>query len=191
VNVSVQQDTQEFLNMIFDKLERHLKHTPFSHITDSVYGGRISNQMICHGCGKVRERIETFYTVSLEVRNMKSLYDSFEKSIAGETIDDYFCDECKKKNSITKRGCIEYLPNVMIVHLQRIVFDLDTLMNQKINSRLEFPFELNMEPYTKEGLEWREKAKKKKEKAEAQNDGADAKGGEDKAQETMDEPSAE
>jgi ubiquitin carboxyl-terminal hydrolase 34 len=172
VNVSVQQDTQEFLNMIFDKLERLLKHSPFSHITESVYGGRNSNQLICHGCGKVRDRIETFYTLSLEVRNMKTIYDSLDKYIMGETIDDYYCDECKKKNSITKRTCIDYLPNVMIVHLQRIVFDLDTLMNQKINSRLEFPHELNLEPYTKEGLEWREKAKKKKEKKKGGAGGA-------------------
>lgn len=189
VNVSVQQDTQEFLNMIFDKLERQLKHTPFSQITDSVYGGRTSNQTICHGCGKIRERLETLYTLSVEVKNMKNIYDSLEKSITGETIDDYFCDECKKKNSITKRTCIDYLPNVLIVHLQRIVFDLDTLMNQKINSRLEFPFDLNMEPYTKEGLEWRERAKKNKGgKGKKADDGADGDNNnqEDKADKDVD-----
>ena len=30
-------------------------------------------------------------------------------------------------------------------------------MNEKINTRLEFPKEINMEPYTVEGLESREK----------------------------------
>ena len=162
VNVSVQQDTQEFLNMIFDKLEHGLKHTPFQHILESVYGGKTSNQVICNGCGNVREREDIFYNLSVEVRNLKTVYDSFEKFITGETIDDYNCENCKKKNSITKRTCLSSLPNVLIIHLQRIVFDLDTLMNQKINSRLEFPATLNMEPYSKEGLEWREKAKKKK-----------------------------
>ena len=34
VNVSVQQDTQEFLNMIFEKLENSLKRTPFRNILD-------------------------------------------------------------------------------------------------------------------------------------------------------------
>jgi len=190
VNVSIQQDTQEFLNMIFEKLENGLKHTPFKNITDSVYGGRTSNQLICEGCGFVRERIENFYNMSVEVRNMKTIYDSFDKFITGETIEDYYCDECKKKNNITKRTCIESLPNVLIIHLQRIVFDLDTLMNQKINSRLEFPFELNLEPYTKEGLEWREKAKDKKKKKPQQTEQKGDKGDEDVIQPEVSEETA-
>ena len=161
VNISIQQDTQEFLNMIFDKLENLLKETPFKHILQGVYGGKTTNQTICHGCGTVREREDIFYNLSVEVKNMKNIYESFEKFITGETIEDYYCESCKKKNSITKRTCLSSLPNVLIVHLQRIIFDLDTLMNQKINSKLEFPFELNMKPYTKEHLAKKDKSKKK------------------------------
>jgi len=164
VNVSEQQDTQEFLNTIFDRLENGLKQTPFRHILEGVYGGKTSNQIICHGCKNVREKEEPFYNMSVEVRNMKTVFDSFEQFITGETIEDYNCEACQQKNSITKRTCLSYLPNVLIVHLKRIVFDLDTLMNQKINSRLEFPFELDMEPYTAEGLAWREKSKEKEAK---------------------------
>jgi len=200
VNVMIQQDTQEFLNNLFDKLETGLKDTPFKHITESVYGGKTSNQMICQGCGNMKERVETFLNMSLEVKNLKNLYESLDKYITGETIDDYFCDNCNKKNSINKRACVAYLPNVLIIHLQRIIFDLDTLMNQKINTRLEFPFELNMEPYTKEGLEWREKKKqgeKKKAQKEEDNEKADKKGEEEEAgkreetNEKKEEPSEE
>lgn len=166
VNVGVQQDTQEFLNMVFDKLENGLKNTPFKNILEGVYGGKTSNQMICHGCGNIREREDIFYNLSVEVRNMKTIYDSFEKFITGEIIEDFHCDNCKTKNSITKRSCLSALPNVLIVHLQRIVFDLDTLMNQKINSRLEFPLELNVEPYTREALQKKDKAKAKKQASE-------------------------
>lgn len=165
VNVSVQQDTQEFLNMIFDKLERGLKHTPFRAITNSVYGGKTSNLIICEGCGHVRDNVEDFFNMSVEVKNMKTVYDSFDKYIQGETIEGFFCENCKKTNNITKRAALKHLPNVLIVHLQRIVFDFETLMLQKINSRLEFPTELNMEPYTNEGLEWRTKQKSNEKKA--------------------------
>lgn len=48
---------------------------------------------------------------------------------------------------------------MLILHLQRIVFNLDTLSNEKINTRFEFPVELNLEEYTQEGLEWREQKK--------------------------------
>lgn len=36
---------------------------------------------------------------------------------------------------------------MLILHLQRIVFNLDTLMNEKINSRVEFPMELQLKRY--------------------------------------------
>ena len=165
VNVSIQQDAQEFLNMIFDKLETGLKNTPFRHILDSVYGGKTCQQLICAGCGHVKSREETFYNLSLEVKNMKTIHDSLEKFITGEVIDDYFCDNCKKKVSTTKRTCIAQPPNVMIVHLQRIIFDWEAMVNMKVNSRLEFPHELNIEPYTQDGLEWREKQKAREKKA--------------------------
>jgi ubiquitin C-terminal hydrolase len=45
------------------------------------------------------------------------------------------------------------LPNVLVLHLQRIVFNLDTLTNEKINSRLEFPIDLELTQYMLPGLE--------------------------------------
>ena len=40
------------------------------------------------------------------------------------------------------------LPNVMIVHLKRIIFDLEVLMNLKINTRYAFPQELNLKEFS-------------------------------------------
>lgn len=60
------------------------------------------------------------------------------------------------RSDFTKRSMLSSLPNVMMIHLQRIVFNLDTFMNTKIHTRLPFPFELNMEPFMQEGIELRE-----------------------------------
>lgn len=49
--------------------------------------------------------------------------------------------------TVVKRNSFAELPNVLIFHLQRIQFDYDTFQNQKINSRLEFPKQLNVKPY--------------------------------------------
>mmetsp|Transcript_39087 Transcript_39087/g.59595 ORF Transcript_39087/g.59595 Transcript_39087/m.59595 type:complete len:143 (-) Transcript_39087:1838-2266(-) len=40
------------------------------------------------------------------------------------------------------------MPNVLVVHLQRIVFSFDTLMNDKVNTKLEFPNLLNLKDYS-------------------------------------------
>lgn len=56
VNVSIQQDAQEFLNMLFDRLEKGLSQTPFKQLLHSIYGGTSCNQLICSNCKNVKER---------------------------------------------------------------------------------------------------------------------------------------
>ena len=56
VNVSIQQDAQEFLNIFFDKMETSLKNTPFKNIFEDIFGGRSCSQITCSGCGAIKER---------------------------------------------------------------------------------------------------------------------------------------
>jgi ubiquitin carboxyl-terminal hydrolase 34 len=67
--------------------------------------------------------------------------------VNGESIDGYKCDACKKTVALSKKVAIKSLPNTLIVHLNRICFDLDTLTNKKINDRFEFPTTLNLRQY--------------------------------------------
>jgi len=101
--------------MIFDKLENGLRSTPFKCILEGVYGGKSSSQLICSSCGHVKEKFELFYNLSLAVKGMKNLYESFEKLIESETINDFECEECRKKVDFTKRLCLYRLPNVLII----------------------------------------------------------------------------
>lgn len=52
----IQQDAQEFLNMLFDKLENGIKVTPFKNIIQNIYGGKYCTQLTCSSCKKVSER---------------------------------------------------------------------------------------------------------------------------------------
>jgi ubiquitin carboxyl-terminal hydrolase 34 len=105
----------------------------------------------------VRNTFEDFYNLSVGVKGFKTLAESLNKFVSGDTISDYFCETCKKKVDVVKRTSLHELPNVLIIHLQRIIYNFDTFMNEKINSRLEFPKDFSIEPYTVEGLEAREK----------------------------------
>jgi len=153
-NMSVQQDAQEFLNVAFDRIENSLFKTAQKYLLRSVFGGKTCSQIICKGgCGNVRKNYEDFYNLSLGVKGFRTLHESLTKFVAGDTIQDYYCEQCKKKVDVVKRTSVSELPNVLIIHLQRIVYNYDTNMNDKINSRLEFPKDFSMEPYTLEGLE--------------------------------------
>lgn len=50
INVTVQQDAQEFINLFFDKMEQSLKETPFRRIFADIYGGRNCNLTVCSNC---------------------------------------------------------------------------------------------------------------------------------------------
>ncbi|CAD8095799.1 unnamed protein product [Paramecium sonneborni] len=152
VNVSLQQDAQEFLNQFFDRLDNQLKNKGWQQFIESIYGGQACSQMICNGCKNMREKFDLFYTLSVKVKGVKSIHESFESMINGEVIKDYYCEQCKQKNDLIKRQCLQTLPNVLIVHIQRIVFNLDIFMNEKLSTRLEFPHNLNLFNYTREGL---------------------------------------
>ena len=67
--------------------------------------------------------------------------------VTGEIIEDFMCNSCNKKVEIEKKTEILNLPNTMIVHLNRITFDMESMRNIKINDKLEFPNVLNVKKY--------------------------------------------
>jgi uncharacterized UBP type Zn finger protein len=77
--------------------------------------------------------MEDTLCLSLTVKDIYSVQDSLQKMIEGEVINDYKCDGCKKTVDVSKRTLITETPNVLIVHLQRIVFNFDTFRNDKVN----------------------------------------------------------
>lgn len=104
--------------------------------------------MVCMECGKVKNRIEDFYNLSLTVKDIKSVQDSLDQLVKGEIISDYNCEQCNRKVELSKRTLIAETPNVLIVHLQRIIFNFDTFQNNKINSMFKFPPVLDLKPYS-------------------------------------------
>jgi len=62
-----QKDAQEFLSILFDRLETGLEKTTRKYLTQSIFGGKNVNQMVCKECGYVKNRFEDFYTISLDV----------------------------------------------------------------------------------------------------------------------------
>ena len=147
-NTSVQHDTEEFYNILFDRIENLIKPTPQKYLFNSTFNGQNCSQMVCKECGFARNRFEDFYNVSVTVKERKSLEESIKKTLEGEVISDYECPGCKKKVDITKRTLFSKSPNVLVVQLQRLIFDFNTFQNQKVNTHFEFPENLDLKPYS-------------------------------------------
>ena len=125
VDVRVQHDAQEFLIGAFDKLENSLKETPMKYLCQSVFQGQNTNLTICKDCGNTVKTEEPFYSINCQVKNKKTIYESRRSMVAGEQISGYKCSACKRTVDIEKKLTISKLPNILIVQLNRIVFDFD------------------------------------------------------------------
>lgn len=89
INVLQQMDCNEFSNMFFDRLETLLKSTPQVNKTilssylkaklfQNVFQGKLVKQIISKECDHKAEREEPFFTLGLEVRRQKNIYESLK-----------------------------------------------------------------------------------------------------------------
>jgi len=93
-NVRIQQDSYEFLTVLFGRMESMLAKSSLKYLLQGVFGGQITRMMICQGCGDLKYTYEEFPALSLEVKNQRSIYDGLRKFISGEIINDYRCEAC-------------------------------------------------------------------------------------------------
>lgn len=81
MDVRIQMDTQEFLNLLFDRIDSRLKDTKHKSILKESFGGVYSNQLVgkqeetteLKACSHVSERNEDFYVVPLEIKGKKNI----------------------------------------------------------------------------------------------------------------------
>ena len=59
--------------MFFDRLEQGIKEHPLKRLVDSFYHGLNANLFNCHECKKTKKVEESFYSITLEVKNSKTL----------------------------------------------------------------------------------------------------------------------
>ena len=154
INIMVQQDSQEFFNNFFDKMENYLRNNKYKYIINDVFVGRTCSSVICDSCKHVSNRFEDFYNLTLEVKNINNLNDSLHKLIMPEKIDDFKCSNCNQNVTINKRTSLSDLPNVLVFHLKRFYMNYEIERTEKINSRFEFPFSINMKEFCIEDIDF-------------------------------------
>jgi len=152
-----QQDVDEFFALFCDRLESELKPFKERGLLQDVFGGKLGHVITCQECKHRSERSEECLAISLDVKGKKNILESLDLYTQGETLDgsnQYYCSQCCAKQDSVKMCCVADggLPNTLILHLKRFEFDLEAMAKVKVNDRCEFPTELNMKPYTMEGL---------------------------------------
>lgn len=167
VNVMQQQDAQEFLQMLCERLERYYPEEQSTNPSEpsavskqnilmNAFGGKLTNQMMVLGDEgtntRLRERDESFVCLSLDVAGVGGLENSLKKFVSGETIPDFEWEDGGARVPIMKRQCIGELSDTIIFHLKRFELNFDTFLREKVNDEFSFPSFLNLFPYSRDGL---------------------------------------
>lgn len=159
INVCEQQDAFDFFTSLTDQLDEYLKGIQRDEIFHKQFGGIFCNQMICiDGCRHRYEGEEKFMALNVAVK-VESLNEALNQFVKGELLDGnnaYFCAKCQEKRTTIKRLCIKKLPPLLCIQMKRFGFDWENNRALKFDDHVRFPFVLNMEPYTVEGVNKRE-----------------------------------
>ena len=149
-NINEQCDAQEFLIRFIEKIDETLKNTKNKYLCENIFGGNTLQQIKCTNpkCGNISERKDQIYYLSLEIKNKSKLTDCLNGFIVEEKIEDYHCEKCDKKITHIKKVLIDQIPNILIIHLQRFVFNYTTFTMEKLNTPVKFEETLNIKNYT-------------------------------------------
>ncbi|XP_071953763.1 ubiquitin carboxyl-terminal hydrolase 24-like [Antedon mediterranea] len=158
VNIREQQDAFEFFTDLTDQIDEFLKANGKKQIFKSKFQGVFTDQKICQDCPHRYEREEEFFALNLTVKS-QNLDASLEQFVRGEMLEGdnaYLCEKCNEKRNTIKRTCIKTLPPVLLIHLKRFGYDWEAGRALKFDDHFKFPWVLDMEPYTSEGMSRRE-----------------------------------
>lgn len=151
----LQHDAQEFLCSFLDKLDSDLKEKGFffrvkngqKQTVVSVFEGKMSSQVKCERCKNVssQEQKFSFLTLDIDFKNNQtedetvSLLDCLDNFSKPEYLGGkiYACEKCKTSENAEKRVTITELPEVLLIHTNRIKWQ--GAMRQKIQTKLDFP----------------------------------------------------
>ncbi|KAL3743412.1 hypothetical protein ACJRO7_018674 [Eucalyptus globulus] len=152
-----QEDAHEFQQALLDRLERCCLDSKAedevsarSNIVDQVFGGRLVSKLQCCSCGHCSYTYEPLIDLSLEIEHVANLSAALESFTNVEKIEDpetkFRCSNCNQEVSMEKQLLLDEEPSVAVFHLKR--FKSDGFNVEKIDKHVDFPLELDLQPYT-------------------------------------------
>ena len=154
IQFGVQQDSDEFLAILCDNLEKEAKSYNKENFLENSFKGKISNEILSleKEYPYYSQSEEPFFRITLDIKGHKSLEEALDAYVKGEILDGdnkYYVEEHKRKISIRKSSSLKILGNVVIIHLKRFEFDFVTFNNYKLSDYLKFPTKINFKKWTR------------------------------------------
>lgn len=159
-----QEDSQEFLVQLLDKMERHcldrprlygpqFKPLPFCEL----FRGRLVSRVHCTNCGHNSDKQDPLETLSLEISGLqltnKSVLHALHQFTKTEILDGknmYKCEKCKQAVRAEKRMLLGSPAQLLAIQLKR--FSFTGTFARKLSDHISFDAYLNVGPFTTASL---------------------------------------
>jgi uncharacterized UBP type Zn finger protein len=144
---SEQQDAQEFLGLLFSKLETEAP-TLHKEVT-RLFSLETTDFVKCLACSTVSERFASLLDLPLSVPDHESVPAAIETFLKVEKLEgdeQYFCEKCGSKQDAERGTWIRRLPQNLVLFLKRFAWEAtsDGLRRRKLNDKIKFPLTLDM-----------------------------------------------
>ena len=151
----LQQDVQEMMRVLLDKLEEKMKGTLVADVTKKLFAGKVKSYIRCVEVDYESSREEEFYDIQLDVKGCNNLYDSFRKYIEKEMLegDNKYDADMHGKQDAEKGVIFTKFPPVLTIHLKRFDFDLQRMCFAKVHDKLEYPANLHLDEFLEQSYD--------------------------------------
>lgn len=158
VDVSVQDDAQIFFTILIGKLEESMPDDGARKRLQSFFAGVNKSQTVGE-CGHVSESPDTYFNLSLVVKDKSCLRESLQEYVQGASLnggDKFKCTTCKSTEggvyvNASRRTGLESIPDNLVLGLKR--FQYETYDGgAKVNDVFDFPETIDMAPYKMQHL---------------------------------------
>lgn len=141
-------------------------------IIHTSFGGLMKSTVTCSKCQNTTSTLDPFMDLSLDIKNAgfaikkkkqpltnsittekvalpMNLTECLDRFTEAETLsaDSYNCRKCASSQEAKKRLTLSRLPPVLPIHLKRFSHSQKSSQSSKVETRVRFPFVLDLEPY--------------------------------------------
>ncbi|XP_051745978.1 ubl carboxyl-terminal hydrolase 18 isoform X2 [Ctenopharyngodon idella] len=135
-----QQDADEIFHIILNLIQKQMPDRCLAQEIRSLYEIKVETQVKCSHCASVQRMPTSLFSLPLAIceggNTLESCINSFfqlQNLVDGE---EWFCDQCEKKQPSTHELKLVSLPPILCVHLKR--FRNDRGFTRKLNSKVTF-----------------------------------------------------
>ncbi|SCW02136.1 LAFE_0E14972g1_1 [Lachancea fermentati] len=144
-----QHDVQELNRILMDRLENKMKGTEVEGTLNDIFVGKMKSYIKCVNVEYESSRVEDFWDIQLNVKNLTGLEQSFQNYIEVEMMDgeNQYAAQGYGLQDAKKGVVFESFPPVLHLQLKRFEYDFNYDQLVKINDRYEFPESIDLSPY--------------------------------------------